>query len=113
MGALETVLTKFNSILWGNWLVFVLLALGVLYTFTNGFIQIRYFGFIIKKTLIDSFKARNEDKGSGSISTFKAMMSRWRAMSAAAMWSALRQPLWLEAWARCSGCGSPHFSAWP
>ena len=41
MGALETVLTKFNSILWGNWLVFVLLALGVLYTFTNGFIQIR------------------------------------------------------------------------
>lgn len=74
MEALETVLAKFNSILWGNWLVFVLLALGVLYTFTNGFIQIRYFGFIIKKTLIDSFKARNEDKGSGSISTFKAMM---------------------------------------
>ena len=49
MEALETVLAKFNSILWGNWLVFVLLALGVLYTFTNGFIQIRYFGFIIKK----------------------------------------------------------------
>ena len=50
------------------------MGLGILYTVTNGFIQVRYFKFIIKKTLIDSFKARNEDKGEGSISSFKAMM---------------------------------------
>ena len=74
METLEVILATINSKLWGNWLVFVLLSLGVLYTFANGFIQVRYFGFIIKKTLIDSFKSRNVDKGSGSISTFKAMM---------------------------------------
>ena len=74
MEQLEIILAKINSVLWGNWLVFVLLGLGVLYTVTNGFIQIRHFRFIIKKTLIDSFKTRNVDKGSGSISTFKAMM---------------------------------------
>ena len=71
---LEQILVFINSWLWGRWLVFVLLGLGVLYTFTNNFIQVRYFKFIIKKTLIDSFKARNEEKGNGSISSFKAMM---------------------------------------
>ena len=74
MEQLELVLTTVNKYLWGRWLVYVLLALGVLYTFTNGFIQIRHFNFIMKRTLIDSFKSRNEDKGSGSLSTFKAMM---------------------------------------
>ena len=36
--------------------------------------QFRHFKFIIRKTLIDSFINRNIDKGSGSLSTFKAMM---------------------------------------
>lgn len=71
---LEKILVIINAWLWGKWLVFVLLGLGILYTVTNGFIQVRYFKFIIKKMLIDSFKARNEDKGEGSISSFKAMM---------------------------------------
>ena len=74
MESLELFLTTVNKWLWGRWLVYVLLGLGILYTFTNGFIQVRYFKFIIKKTLVDSFKARNDEKGSGSISTFKAMM---------------------------------------
>ena len=71
---LEEILVFINSWLWGKWLVFILLGLGVLYTVTNGFIQFRYFNFIIRKTLLDSFKNRNVDKGEGSISTFKAMM---------------------------------------
>lgn len=74
MGKLETVLALINSWIWGKWLVYVLLALGILYTFANGFIQVRHFGYIMKKTLIDAFKNRHEDKGNGSISTFKAMM---------------------------------------
>nr|WP_314532229.1 amino acid carrier protein [uncultured Fusobacterium sp.] len=74
MENLELLLTTVNKWLWGRWLVYVLLGLGILYTFANGFIQVRHFNFIIRKTLIDSFKSRNEDKGSGSISTFKAMM---------------------------------------
>ena len=54
---LEKILVIINAWLWGKWLVFVLLGLGILYTVTNGFIQVRYFKFIIKKTLIDSFNA--------------------------------------------------------
>lgn len=71
---IEFVATLLNKWLWGRWLVFVLLGLGILYTCTNRFVQFRYFKFIIKKTLVDSFINRNVDKGSGSISTFKAMM---------------------------------------
>lgn len=74
MDALEHLVVLINSYLWGKWLVYVLLSLGILYTLANGFIQIRYFPFIIKKTLIHSFQTRHEDKGNGSISTFKAMM---------------------------------------
>ncbi|MDO4942940.1 MAG: amino acid carrier protein [Lachnospiraceae bacterium] len=74
MEKLETVLALINSWIWGKWLVYVLLGLGILYTFANGFVQVRHFGYIMKKTLIDAFKNRHEDKGNGSISTFKAMM---------------------------------------
>ena len=65
---------RINGIIWGKWLVFILLGLGILYTFTNGFIQVRYFGFIMRKTLVESFKSRNDEKGEGSIPSFKAMM---------------------------------------
>ena len=41
MESLELFLTTVNKWLWGRWLVYVLLALGILYTFTNGFIQVR------------------------------------------------------------------------
>lgn len=74
MDSLESFLVLVNSWLWGRWLVFVLLILGILYTISNGFVQFRYFRYIINKTLVQSFKKRHEDKGSGSISTFKAMM---------------------------------------
>lgn len=74
MEQLENVLATVNSWIWGKWLVYVLLGLGILYTVTNGFLQFRHFGFIMKKTLFEAFKARNQDKGEGSISSFKAMM---------------------------------------
>ena len=74
MDSLEQLLTLINSWLWGRWLVFVLLGLGILYTVANGFIQVRHFSFIMRKTLFDAFKNRHEDRGNGSISTFKAMM---------------------------------------
>lgn len=74
MDNLEQLLLTINSWIWGRWLVFILLGLGVIYTFTNGFVQVKYFNFIMKKTLIDSFKARNEESSDGSISSFKAMM---------------------------------------
>ena len=74
MQNLELFLEKFNKILWGNWLVFVLLGLGILYSIATGFVQVRHFKFIIHNTLVKSFKERNIEKREGSLSTFQAMM---------------------------------------
>lgn len=74
MENLEKILETVNKAIWSNKLVLVLLALGILYTFTNRFIQVTKFGYIMKKTLIQSFKERHNEREEGSLSTFKAMM---------------------------------------
>lgn len=74
MKEFELILESINKMLWGNWLVYVLLGLGILYTFATGFVQVRHFAYIMKETLIKSFKERNLEKRKGSLSTFQAMM---------------------------------------
>lgn len=51
MQQLTDILKVFDNWLWGNWLLFVLLGVGILYTAISGCVQIRYFGYILKKTL--------------------------------------------------------------
>ena len=61
--------------LWGDWLMFVLLGVGIMYTIITGGVQIRHFGYIIKKTLWEPVKqrGRKKDKGEGNISSFQAL----------------------------------------
>lgn len=76
MPALQANLAKFDDWLWGNWLLFVLLAVGLLYTIISGGVQVRRFGYIWKKTLVEPLKERakrNEEKGEGTISSFAAL----------------------------------------
>lgn len=74
MENLELFLEKVNKILWGNWLVFVLLTLGIIYSIATNFVQVRHFKYIMHHTLVKSFKERNVEKREGSLSTFQAMM---------------------------------------
>ena len=46
MEQLLKVLAVFDRWLWGNWLLFVLLGVGLLYTMITGGVQIRYFRYI-------------------------------------------------------------------
>lgn len=52
MERIQEILTTIDNWLWGNWLLFVLLAVGILYTVISGGVQVRHFKYIIKKTLI-------------------------------------------------------------
>lgn len=71
---LQEVLSAFDDWLWGNWLLFVLLGVGLLYTIITGGIQIKRFGYIIKKALWEPICSRNnEAKGEGTISSFQAL----------------------------------------
>lgn len=74
MKELLGVLTAFDDWLWGNWLLFVLLGVGVLYTVVTGGIQIRHFRYIFRKSILEPIKAKNKDTAAhGSISSFQAL----------------------------------------
>lgn len=76
MENLELFFGKLANMLWGNWLLYVLLGVGILYSFITGFIQIRKFPYIIKETIIKPIKNHSEDRkklSGGSITSFQAM----------------------------------------
>lgn len=68
------------SILWGDWLLYTLLSVGVLYSFATGFIQFRKFPYIMKETLLKPIKEKSKNKESNSNST---TISPFQAMCAA------------------------------
>lgn len=49
MKTAEAVLGNLAGLLWGNWMLFVLLGLGVFYTIATGCIQFRSIPWIIKE----------------------------------------------------------------
>lgn len=74
MEGLTQALTVFDDWLWGNWLLYVLLGIGILYTVITGGVQIRHFGYIIRKTLWEPIRSHKKDsKEPGSISSFQAL----------------------------------------
>ena len=58
----------------GNWLLFVLLGVGILYPVLSGFVQVRHFGYILRKTLWNPIRYGDRDAESeGSVSSFQAL----------------------------------------
>lgn len=74
MDQLLKILTTVDNWLWGNWLLFVLIGVGILYTVITGFVQVRHFPYIIRKSLIEPLMDSQKDsQESGSISSFQAL----------------------------------------
>ncbi len=48
---IEIVLGKLADALWGDWLLFALLGLGLLYTLATGFVQVRRFPLMVRRIL--------------------------------------------------------------
>lgn len=76
MQRLSQLLDRINSIIWGNWLLIVLLGIGLLYTVLSRFVQIRRFPYIMRKTLLEPWKQKTAAAENGddrSISSFQAL----------------------------------------
>jgi len=74
MEQVEKALGIFNDWLWGDWLLFVLLGVGLLYTTLTGAIQIRKFPYIIKKTLLEPiFSKQKDSQEMGTITSFQSL----------------------------------------
>ena len=68
---LQSTLEFIDGKLWGDWLMFVLLGVGVLYTIVTGAVQVRHFGYIIKKTLWEPIRGKkNGEEDAGGITSF-------------------------------------------
>lgn len=71
---LQSTLEFIDGKLWGDWLMFVLLGVGVLYTIVTGAVQVRHFGYIIKKTLWEPIRGKkNGEEDAGGITSFQAL----------------------------------------
>ena len=74
MDQLLAVLTEIDDWLWGNWLLFVLLGVGLLYSIITGFVQVRHFPYILKKAVWEPIRTGNQDAtDQGCISSFQAL----------------------------------------
>ncbi len=106
MKELQQILTTFDDWLWGNWLLFVLLGVGLLYTIITGGIQIRRFGYIIRKTIWEPIlsKARNPKKQEPYLPS-RPCVRQWHPVWEAAILWVCPQPCWQAAWELSSGCG--------
>lgn len=72
---LQKVLERFDSWLWGNWLLFMLVGIGVLYTFVSSGIQVFHLSKILRQCLIAPLLGRRSKDGEakGTVSSLQAL----------------------------------------
>lgn len=74
MDALQSFLNTVAMRLWGDWLLFALIGIGILYTVGTGFVQVRHAKYIYTKTLLEPLRMKRTDSTEpGTISSFQAL----------------------------------------
>ena len=72
MNKIEIILEKISGIIWGNYLIVTLVGVGIFFTISTGFIQIKGFPLAVNE-LVNSIKGKNKVKGEGTLSAFQAL----------------------------------------
>ncbi len=75
MVQIEIFLGNLANFLWGNWLMFALIGIGVIYSFATGWIQIRKFPYVMKKFFKNSKEKSNESYNDKEITGFQALLT--------------------------------------
>ena len=73
MKTAEAVLGNLAGLLWGNWMLFVLLGLGVFYTIATGCIQFRSIPWIIKEFCKKEDRTEPSRNHKGTVSSVQAL----------------------------------------
>ncbi|MQL51705.1 amino acid carrier protein [Desulfofundulus thermobenzoicus] len=68
------IITKLSGIVWGPYLIVLLIGTGVLFTIRTGFIQFTKFGLVARMT-IKNFTKKQDGKGEGEISSIQALFT--------------------------------------
>ena len=72
MNKVENLLEEISHIIWGNYLIGLLVGVGIFFTIITGVIQIKGFPYAIKE-LINSLTGKSKIKGEGTLSAFQAL----------------------------------------
>lgn len=70
---IELFFEKVSAYLWGDWMLAVLLGLGVYYTFMTGFAQVRFFPYILRQFAKDAKKKEGMQASGGTCSSYQAL----------------------------------------
>lgn len=75
IGPIETFFGTAADFLWEDWMLVLLLGLGIYYTVMTGFVQFRYFPYVFKQFLKGLRKNQDEDGKSGKFSSNQALFT--------------------------------------
>ncbi|MDR2935830.1 MAG: alanine:cation symporter family protein, partial [Rikenellaceae bacterium] len=63
-----------NAFIWGNWMMFLLVALHIFYSFVTDWVQVRHFGHCISQAIFKPLKGGWRDSGDkGALSSFQTL----------------------------------------
>ncbi|SES74070.1 alanine or glycine:cation symporter, AGCS family [Natronincola peptidivorans] len=72
VNTIESLNSTINGLVWGPYMLILLVGTGVFFSFKTNFLQIREFGFTMKETLMKIFD-KPEDSQEGDITPFQAL----------------------------------------
>lgn len=73
MDKIGLIFEKASAFLWGDWMLVALLGLGVYYTTMTGFVQVRFFPYIIRRFVKEARKKDGDQTGAGKCSSYQAL----------------------------------------
>lgn len=73
MELFNEIIGKLAGLIWGPWIIFTLVGIGIFFTIGTKFLQVRKFGFIIKETLGKMFQKESEIEGEGTLTPFQSV----------------------------------------
>lgn len=75
IGPIETFFSTAASLLWKDWMLVLLLGLGIYYTVMTDFVQFRYFPYVFRQFIRGLRKNRDEDGKSGKFSSNQTLFT--------------------------------------
>lgn len=73
MEAIEVFFKTIADFLWKDWMLVMLLGLGILYTLVTRFAQIRFFPYVVKQLIQNVKEGRRTKKEEGKFSSYQAL----------------------------------------
>lgn len=70
---LEGFFVSLSNLIWGNWLIALLMGIGLYLGFITKFFHIRKLPYILYETLVKPLKDNNETSGDGNVTSFQAL----------------------------------------